>query len=195
MPQKTKLHTRLVYAMSGPPHSSPNSKPLNPSSTIHALPSPPQSASHALPTTSSPGGRLPSCSIASTTCPSVVRMTLWSGQLALSTTAHGVSAGHSALFPSSLSRGPVSSATRPEMRCRAMRKTTVREATNSGGAGATPFLPVPVHTSTWSATSLWVQGTPAKSGALSALVTPGSTATRAPSPRSLKKATSSPPRP
>lgn len=58
-------------------NSPPSSNPLNPSSTTHAFPSSGlDNASHARPTTSRPGGRLPSSSIASTTLASVVRITL-----------------------------------------------------------------------------------------------------------------------
>lgn len=136
-----------------------SSNPLKPSSTVHALPfSLGCRNSHERPTTRRPGGRLPSVSMASATWARVVRMTRWSGQLARSMTAQGVERGQSALVDvvvseCSFSTGVVSSATRPTIRCRAMRKTTVREGTYSGGSGALPFLPVPVHTRTWSATS------------------------------------------
>ncbi|GJC97649.1 hypothetical protein ColKHC_06475 [Colletotrichum higginsianum] len=100
-------------------------------------------------------------------------------------TAHGVFRGHNALFgfvvvvvvspsvvsvvavSSSVSRRHVNSLTSPVIRCSAIKNTTVRLATNSGGAGGFPFLPVPVQTRTWSATSRCVGGIPANSGALS----------------------------
>lgn len=163
-----------------------SSNPLNPSSTVHALPfSLGCRNSHERPTTRRPGGRLPSVSMASATWARVVRMTRWSGQLARSMTAQGVERGQRGLVEGavvsdeecSFSTGVVSSATRPTMRCRAMRKTTVREGTYSGGSGALPFLPVPVQMRTWSATSRWVAGMAANRGALRALVTPGRTVT------------------
>ena len=103
-------------------------------------------------------------------------------------TAHGVSAGKRALA-AVLASSPsdpsgcwgdsvVRSATRATMRWSAMGKTKVLEGTNSGGAGGLPFFPVPVQMSTWSATSRWVEGMLAKSGAESADVRPGSTVTR-----------------
>ncbi|KAJ6446842.1 hypothetical protein O9K51_01615 [Purpureocillium lavendulum] len=73
-------------------HSS--SRPRKPSSTSQARPfSRGWRKSQALPTTRSPGGRLPSDSMASATWASVVRMMRWSGQLARSMTAHGVERG------------------------------------------------------------------------------------------------------
>lgn len=151
------------YALnfSNPAVKSSNSIPLNPSSTNHALPfSLECKNSHARPTTNSPGGRLPSASMASATCASVVRITRWSGQLARSMTAQGVSRGHrarvntrdgsgddtsvvafSSVARTSNSTGSVSSRTSPTIRCSAMRNTTVRLATYSGGVGALPFFP------------------------------------------------------
>ncbi|KAH3671043.1 hypothetical protein OGAPHI_000754 [Ogataea philodendri] len=58
---------------------------------------------------------------------------------------------------------------------RDIRNTTVLLAWNGGRSGILPFLPVPVHTSTWSATSLCVVGTVATTGATSADVSPGIT--------------------
>ena len=162
-------------------------------------------ASHTRPMTSKPGGREPSTSTAWATCRRVVHMTRWSGGEARSMTTHGVSAGNRALA-AVLASSPsdpsgcwgdsvVRSATRATMRWSAMRKTTVLEGTNSGGAGGLPFFPVPVQMSTWSATSRWVEGMLAKSGAESADVRPGSTVTRDAMPRDAKKPYSSPPRP
>ncbi len=88
---------------------------------------------------------------------------------------------------------PVREVMREVRRCRDMRKMTVWVGMYGGGEGAAPLRPVPVQISTWSLTLRCVAGIAANSGALNALVIPGSTI--GVNPFSLKNANSSAPRP
>ena len=185
--------------------SSRPSKPGKPSSTIQSWPDGSSTRTSQLrPTTNNPGGLLPSSSTAVQILLNVLRMTRWSGQLALSSTAHGVATGHGAglrgKVPSPFTTDLLLPGTRPVRLSTSelslwsdIRKIAVCAGTYGGGSGAAPFLPVPVQIRTWSATLRWVDGIFANRGALSELVIPGRTVGGY--PLSRKKANSSPPRP
>mmetsp|Transcript_14328 Transcript_14328/g.29482 ORF Transcript_14328/g.29482 Transcript_14328/m.29482 type:complete len:216 (-) Transcript_14328:232-879(-) len=75
----------------------------------------------------------------------------------------------------------------------AITKTTVCSSWYLIKSGLVPFLPYPVHITTWFATPLCVTGIPPRSGAAKTAETPG--ITEGSTPISLKRRTSSPPLP
>lgn len=88
----------------------------------------------------------------------------WSGQPAFSTIATGVLRGYLA----SLTRLSHNSRSLPT----AIKKTTVCSLWYWIKSGDVPFLPYPVHITTWLETPLWVTGIPPKRGAAKAAETP-----------------------